>query len=526
MEKFKIPSFCLFIFLAIFFSKTSSAYYPEEKATWIFGGLEAGYVLQQTDIVTEVEKSGFQVGGKLLLSWYWKRFVLDIGAGWYTNKISGESTSITSEIVTETTFYNLIPRIRFGNFQLGPVAEFVYGEDFTYDEILLFNDLADQQTAIFAGLQFLYDFPISEYWRMRIGAKLMGDITVEERQVYAALLDIEIGFPIFKSLKTSSVDEDMDLQPMAPYPDYQPLPDPEPLPPVPVPLPAPIPQPLPPQQPIYQDVPIQVVDDTLKLTLDEAMVPFDTGSSSLKQHSREFLKDLTRYLLEHPNQYQSIIVGGHTDRRGSYNMNLNLSRSRASSVKRFMETFGLPSNRIQSNGYAYDRLIDNGSSQEAHARNRRTEISFGGVRSVKEFRDGLREIIMRHQAIVPGKFRNDSYQSQAPSYQPAPTYQQPAPTYEQSAPTYQQPTPYQQPVGNTYNIQYQNNAPSNIQQAPVQQVPVQQAPAPQQQGQQYTPYNVKVPPLPSETPSQAAPNYDVDLYPGGNNQIQATPYNY
>lgn len=389
------------VLLTVFSGSLVSAEYPVEKATWVFGGIEAGIAQQSTDIATEADKSGLQYGPKALASWYWKNWVLDLGMGWYSSTIEGENAAAqTIEIETEAIYFNIVPKFRLGNFQVGPVFELVIGNDFTFNEAALLNGTADETQAMYAGLQLVYDMPIGDMWRARIGGKGTMSLNIEDRQVMAFVLDLEIGYPLFRDDGKEEIVEDepkaLDDGVFEEKVDVGLEEDPlvEDVPFVESPAPAPI---------VAED-PIEIVDNTqLKLRLDEAMVPFDTGDAKLKQHSREFLKDLVIFLMDHQAQWQTVFVSGHTDKRGSYSLNLDLSESRALSVEKFMTVFGVSTQKIRSEGYSYSQPISKGNSEEDYSKNRRTEISFGGVEAIEEFRNGVREIILKHQAAIPGR---------------------------------------------------------------------------------------------------------------------------
>lgn len=69
-----------------------------------------------------------------------------------------------------------------------------------------------------------------------------------------------------------------------------------------------------------------------------------------------------------------IEISGHTDDVGSEEANLDLSKRRAESVKRYMVEKGIDASRIETVGYGRSKPIDTGTSAKARAKNRRIEF--------------------------------------------------------------------------------------------------------------------------------------------------------
>lgn len=67
-------------------------------------------------------------------------------------------------------------------------------------------------------------------------------------------------------------------------------------------------------------------------------------------------------------------VEGHCDERGSVEYNLALGERRAKSVKQYLVSMGIPSNRIRTVSYGKEKKLDNGDSDDAHAKNRRANF--------------------------------------------------------------------------------------------------------------------------------------------------------
>lgn len=69
-----------------------------------------------------------------------------------------------------------------------------------------------------------------------------------------------------------------------------------------------------------------------------------------------------------------IEVAGHSDKRGDPIDNQRLSEARANSVRDYLINRGVAAEILTASGYGAARLLDEGDSDEAHRRNRRTEF--------------------------------------------------------------------------------------------------------------------------------------------------------
>ena len=73
-------------------------------------------------------------------------------------------------------------------------------------------------------------------------------------------------------------------------------------------------------------------------------------------------------------QGQNVAVEVHTDATGSPRVNLDLSRRRAESVRKYLVSRGCPTDRVVARGMGPDRPIADNASGEGRASNRRVEI--------------------------------------------------------------------------------------------------------------------------------------------------------
>ena len=67
-------------------------------------------------------------------------------------------------------------------------------------------------------------------------------------------------------------------------------------------------------------------------------------------------------------------IDGYTDNDGDSKTNIKLSQERATAVKSALESMGVAPERLTTNGFGEDHPIDNNSTPEGKAQNRRVEF--------------------------------------------------------------------------------------------------------------------------------------------------------
>ncbi|MDR1875291.1 MAG: flagellar motor protein MotB [Synergistaceae bacterium] len=104
---------------------------------------------------------------------------------------------------------------------------------------------------------------------------------------------------------------------------------------------------------------------------------FNSGSAELKPDGQRVLYKIATLIR---NDVPAVSVEGHTDsvplRGGIYRDNWGLSASRAAAVATWLETSGLPSQKLQAVGYASTHPVVPNDSPEHRALNRRVELVF------------------------------------------------------------------------------------------------------------------------------------------------------
>lgn len=103
---------------------------------------------------------------------------------------------------------------------------------------------------------------------------------------------------------------------------------------------------------------------------------FDSDKSIVKNESDNAMLNVATLMKVYPGM--EIEVRGHTDASNGTkdpNYNQKLSEKRAQAVKDYLQSkYNISSNRIQSKGFGDSMPIDDNSTEEGRARNRRTEI--------------------------------------------------------------------------------------------------------------------------------------------------------
>ena len=120
------------------------------------------------------------------------------------------------------------------------------------------------------------------------------------------------------------------------------------------------------------DSPPKLVNVTKKQIEIKETIQFETGKATLLPASFAVLNDVVQVLTDLPDM--RIRVEGHTDSQGGDALNLKLSNERAGSVKTYLESKGVQSARLKSEGLGETRPIDTNRTPEGRAKNRRVEF--------------------------------------------------------------------------------------------------------------------------------------------------------
>lgn len=118
-----------------------------------------------------------------------------------------------------------------------------------------------------------------------------------------------------------------------------------------------------------------VVDGTgcdLKADIRLNNVQFKTGTANLDAQSKNILNRVAATL--NANPHLKFEVAGHTDNTGNYQSNVNLSESRAKSVRQYLIDNGVSASRLTARGYGPDKPVASNDTRNGRSLNRRVEL--------------------------------------------------------------------------------------------------------------------------------------------------------
>lgn len=103
-------------------------------------------------------------------------------------------------------------------------------------------------------------------------------------------------------------------------------------------------------------------------------IRFNTGSDdvNLTAQQQQDFADIV-YYLDNVNT-SNVEIGGHTDNVGGVTTNVNLSQDRADGIKQYLVTNGITGSRMSTQGYGPNSPLNNNSTAQDRAMNRRVEV--------------------------------------------------------------------------------------------------------------------------------------------------------
>jgi len=102
-------------------------------------------------------------------------------------------------------------------------------------------------------------------------------------------------------------------------------------------------------------------------------IHFDTGRADLRPESKAALDEVARLLRERPSL--QLLVVGHTDATGGFDMNMKLSADRAAAVVRALTSnYGIAAARLGAHGAGPLAPVASNRSEEGRAKNRRVDL--------------------------------------------------------------------------------------------------------------------------------------------------------
>ena len=101
-------------------------------------------------------------------------------------------------------------------------------------------------------------------------------------------------------------------------------------------------------------------------------INFDSDKDKIKPDSKPILDRAVKVLKKYPQV--RIEISGHTDSRGEYEHNVDLSQRRAESVKQYLIDDGIAAERIETRGAGPNEPVADNETSDGRAENRRIEV--------------------------------------------------------------------------------------------------------------------------------------------------------
>lgn len=109
--------------------------------------------------------------------------------------------------------------------------------------------------------------------------------------------------------------------------------------------------------------------------LSKRSIHFDFDSFVVKDEYRPMLEAHAGYLKS--KRDSRVILQGHADERGSREYNLALGQKRAEAVRKVLAVIGVNDSQMEAVSLGEEKPRNPGSTEEAYAENRRTDIVYG-----------------------------------------------------------------------------------------------------------------------------------------------------
>jgi outer membrane protein OmpA-like peptidoglycan-associated protein len=127
---------------------------------------------------------------------------------------------------------------------------------------------------------------------------------------------------------------------------------------------------------------VKRVGEGIQLVLNENAVRFDTNKSTLTATAKANLDKLVPVFSEYPDT--DITIFGYTDSTGPADFNLKLSGERAASVRSYLVSKGVASNRFNVTGLGIADPIASNETVEGRSQNRRVEFAITANDKMRE----------------------------------------------------------------------------------------------------------------------------------------------
>jgi outer membrane protein OmpA-like peptidoglycan-associated protein len=100
---------------------------------------------------------------------------------------------------------------------------------------------------------------------------------------------------------------------------------------------------------------------------------FDTGSANIRAESAPVLTEIGKMMQQYSDL--NLLIEGHTDNEGGFDLNMKLSSDRAAAVKAYLiANFGIVEERLRAMGLGPTRAVAPNDSPDGRQQNRRVEL--------------------------------------------------------------------------------------------------------------------------------------------------------
>ena len=117
---------------------------------------------------------------------------------------------------------------------------------------------------------------------------------------------------------------------------------------------------------------VERVGEGINITFASGLL-YDTGSDVIKPGAATNLHNLAASITKWPNT--ELLIVGHTDSRGSSDMNQSLSQRRADAASQFLQNQNINGNRMRTSGRGELEPVASNDTEAGRTLNRRIEIA-------------------------------------------------------------------------------------------------------------------------------------------------------
>ena len=110
--------------------------------------------------------------------------------------------------------------------------------------------------------------------------------------------------------------------------------------------------------------------------LSKRSIYYDYDKYDIKDEFKPLVEAHAKYLREHRDA--KMLIQGNTDERGGREYNIALGQRRAEGVKKMLILLGAREEQVEAVSLGEEKPRETGSTEAAHARNRRSDMLYGG----------------------------------------------------------------------------------------------------------------------------------------------------